>query len=480
MAKLTDLPLALPISLEPQKTHNTMTLRTRRQPQGKRILLTTLLLILIAGGVGGFILFFEGNVPVADFNQTSDYIGNKGTVIYHASDKGSGIHNISITASQGGVEKNIHTASFPRTAYNGAVGPLTDSQTIVFDPIKMGFKDGPMTLSLTVSDFSMRGWFQGNKTIVTKDVTIDTIAPKIHLLHGEKYLSPGGTGIAIYKVTDQDATHGVDINGIFNPGFLLDAARPDTFVCYFGLPYDAEEIKNLNISATDMAGNSTVFPFSTTFKAAQQKSDVINVSEGFLNTKIPEFQQYYPEMKGEFIDKYLYANSKVRDLNNEKIYQLCQTATQERLWKGHFLRMPGSSRAGFADHRTYKYQNKEVDHQVHLGMDIASTRGADVRSANNGKIVFADYLGIYGNMVLVDHGQGVFSLYSHLSQINVKPGDIVDQKTVLGQTGTTGMAGGDHLHFSMLINGVFVTPKEWWDQHWIEVTIDEPITDSKF
>jgi murein DD-endopeptidase MepM/ murein hydrolase activator NlpD len=112
-------------------------------------------------------------------------------------------------------------------------------------------------------------------------------------------------------------------------------------------------------------------------------------------------------------------------------------------------------------------------------MDIASTSKADVRAANRGQVVFADYLGIYGNMVLVDHGQGVFSLYSHLSKINVGPGDMVDQQTVLGLTGTTGMAGGDHLHFSMLVNGVFVTPKEWWDQHWIDVTIQQPITEAK-
>jgi murein DD-endopeptidase MepM/ murein hydrolase activator NlpD len=113
-------------------------------------------------------------------------------------------------------------------------------------------------------------------------------------------------------------------------------------------------------------------------------------------------------------------------------------------------------------------------------MDIASTARAEVRAANRGKVIYGDYLGIYGNMVLVDHGQGVFSLYSHLSQINVVPGDMVDQKTVLGLTGTTGMAGGDHLHFSILVNGVFVTPKEWWDPHWIAVTIEEPITGSKF
>lgn len=457
-----------------------MVLRKRRQPRGKRFLLITLLLLVIAGGIGGFILFFEGDIPVADFNKTGDYIGKKGNISYQVTDKGSGIHTITVTASQAGIEKTIHSMNFPRTSYNGAIGPLTDSQSIAFDPLKMGFKDGPMTVSITVSDFSLRGWFQGNKITVTKEVTIDTIAPKIHLLHGEKYLSPGGTGIAIYKVKDKDATHGVEINGNFNAGYLLDAKRDDTFISYFALPYDADNIENLKIVATDKAGNSSVFPFSTSFKKANQRKDTINVGDGFLNKKIPEFQQYYPEMKGEFIEKYLYANSTVRKQNNDKIHELCKNPNSERLWQGRFLRMAGSARAGFADHRTYNYQGKAVDHQVHLGMDIASTKRADVKAANNGIVAFADYLGIYGNMVLVDHGQGVFSLYSHLSQINVNPGDSVDQNTVLGLTGTTGMAGGDHLHFSMLIHGVFVTPKEWWDQHWIEVTIEEPITDSKF
>ncbi|PHR29365.1 MAG: peptidase M23 [Desulfotalea sp.] len=457
-----------------------MTLRNRRQPRGKRFLLTLLLLLLVAGGVGGFVLFFEGDIPVADFKNTSDYIGKKGVISYQVTDKGSGIQSVIVTASQAGLVKTIYSMRFPRTTYNGAVGPLTDSQSIAFDPIKMGFKDGPMTISILASDFSFRGWLKGNMTNVSKDVTIDTVAPKIHLLHGEKYLSPGGTGIAIYKVKDKDATHGVEINGNFNPGYLLNSARTDTFISYFALPYDAEDIENLKIVAVDKAGNSTVFPFSTTFKKAHQRIDTIRVSDGFLGKKIPEFQQYYPEMHGDLLEKYLYANSNIRNANNAKISELCKNPSPERHWKGRFIRMPGSARAGFADHRTYTYKGNAVDHQVHLGMDIASTRRADVRSANDGIVTFADYLGIYGNMVIVDHGQGVFSLYSHLSQINVNSGDVVNKKTVLGLTGTTGMAGGDHLHFSMLIHGIFVTPKEWWDQHWIEVTIEEPIIDSKF
>ena len=142
--------------------------------------------------------------------------------------------------------------------------------------------------------------------------------------------------------------------------------------------------------------------------------------------------------------------------------------------------MSGSSKAGYADHRTYYYKNKAIDKQIHLGVDIASTKRSGVKAAGSGIVVFADYLGIYGNTVIVDHGMGLCSLYAHLSQINVAVDEPVEKEFILGMTGISGMAGGDHLHFSMLVNGVFVTPVEWWDQNWIDVTIQEPIIDSKF
>jgi murein DD-endopeptidase MepM/ murein hydrolase activator NlpD len=124
--------------------------------------------------------------------------------------------------------------------------------------------------------------------------------------------------------------------------------------------------------------------------------------------------------------------------------------------------------SAFADHRTYVYDGKEVDQQVHLGFDLAVTSNVPVKVANKGVVAFADYLGIYGNCVIVDHGMGVHSLYAHLSSIDVKPGDRVDHDQVLGRSGMTGLAGGDHLHFTMLVNGRPVTPVDWWSTQWIE------------
>lgn len=445
-----------------------------------RFLFTTLFLVLATAGGVGFFLFFEGTPPVVSLGDTPEFIGQNGFIKYRVTDTQSGIKAITITAIQNGTSRMLYHKSNPRTQYINPVGPTDDSAQIAFDTAQEGFSDGEMNLTIEVSDFSFRNWLQGNQTFASKQVQIDTKPPRIQILHTEKYISPGGSGVAIYKLSDPKSLHGVRVNGKLHQGHLIGDGRDDTFISYFALPYDAKRFKELNITARDRAGNKTVVPFSTVYKKKKFKQDVINISDGFLSRKIPEFQQYYPEMEGEFLDKYLYANSNVRKLNNDKISQLCEATSPIRFWKGHFNRMAGSTRAGFADHRTYRYGGKEIDFQVHLGMDIASTRRAEVKSANMGKVVFGDYLGIYGNMVLIDHGQGLFSLYSHLSQINVSRDDTVDQNTVIGLSGTTGMAGGDHLHFSMLVNGVFVTPKEWWDKQWVNVTIEEPIVDSKF
>jgi murein DD-endopeptidase MepM/ murein hydrolase activator NlpD len=457
-----------------------MSFRNKKKSQGSRFLWIGLFVILLIAGAAIFILFFEGKKPVVNLQQSNSFLGKTGTIEYSVVDAESGIQSVAVWGIQENTRKLLHSAAYPRTKYTGLIGPREDTQAIEVNVEKEGFRDGPMTIMVEAIDFSMRGWFSGNKTIATKEVSIDTIPPKIQILHSEKYITQGGTGIVIYQVSDKDSRHGVEINGIFNPGYLLNEKRADTYISYFSLPFDAVKIDSSVVSATDLAGNNTIVPFTSIYQTANQKRDTITISDGFLGTKIPEFQQYYPEMKGDFIEKYLYANTIIRDQNNQVISDLCKKSHPERYWKGVFSRMPGSSRAGFADHRTYFFKGKAIDQQVHLGMDIASTRRAEARAANKGKVIYADYLGIYGNMVLVDHGQGVFSLYSHLSQINAAPGDMVDQQTALGLTGTTGMAGGDHLHFSMLVNGVFVMPKEWWDQHWIAVTIDQPIAELKF
>ncbi|MEJ2136298.1 MAG: M23 family metallopeptidase [Desulfofustis sp.] len=448
--------------------------------RSKSTFLLFFLLLLIGSGTAAFFLFFEGEKPKLTLDSPQTYLGTQSMVEISGTDGKSGLRHLRVRISQGEIAKELYVEEFPRNGFTGMIGQPQKTVKIPFNPADSGFQDGPAQIVLEAYDYSLRGLLKGNKTIVTRELSIDTTPPKVSILHSEQYINPGGTGIAIYRLTDPDITSGVQINDRFHPGFLVGDGRDDTFICYFALPYSANQLDTSFVVAVDPAGNKTQLPFTVIFKKKNFRQDRINVSDGFLDKKIPEFMQYYPEMSGTMVDKYLFTNKEVRIQNNSKISELCGAPHKQRLWEGKFHRMPGSSRAGFADHRTYFYGSKPIDRQVHLGIDLASTRNAEVKAAEKGIVIYADYLGIYGNMVMIDHGQGIFSLYSHLSKIDVAPNDQVDKLTVIGLTGTTGMAGGDHLHFSMLVNGVFVTPIEWWDQHWIDVTIEDPLTESRF
>ena len=173
---------------------------------------------------------------------------------------------------------------------------------------------------------------------------------------------------------------------------------------------------------------------------------------------------------GDTLAKFLVINGELRQKNNAKIASFAAQTKPELLWGGAVFHPFGNTavESAFADHRTYIYKGKEVDQQVHLGFDLASFAGTPIVSANRGIVVFAEELGIYGNCVIIDHGFGVQSLYGHLSSIDVKAGQTVEKEQQIGRSGMTGMAGGDHLHFTMLVNGKMVNPVEWWDPHWIE------------
>ena len=453
--------------------------RIRRKKRSPFSFYLIIFLLLAGAGGYGFVTYFEGEQPQIKGTTLPQYIGKKSVVSVTVSDQKSGLRSARLVIIQNGKEKEIYAKAFPRKGADSPVGTTQYQIKVELDPKGLGLKEGEAVILIEVRDYSLRGLMKGNVSQLFHNVTIDTKSPRISIIHSERYIKPGGAGIVIYRV-DDSTRHGVMLNSNFHPGFPLIDESESKYISYIGLPYSAQTITESVIVAEDAAGNRSRKTFAPVLKKPDQKRDKINVGDGFLAKKVPEFEERYPEMEGDQVQKYLYANRTIRQMNNQKIHDLCLNPGPTQLWSGRFLRMAGSGRAGFADHRTYYYKGQPIDKQVHLGMDIASTRHAEIKAAGTGTVVFSDYLGIYGNMVMLDHGQGIFSLYSHLSQINVAPGDTLDKGDVLGNSGTSGMAGGDHLHFSMLVNGIFVTPKEWWDQHWIDVTIDGPMVDAKF
>jgi murein DD-endopeptidase MepM/ murein hydrolase activator NlpD len=267
------------------------------------------------------------------------------------------------------------------------------------------------------------------------------------------------------------------VGALFFPGKPLAGADPAVRVTLFAIPHDGVEAKPMLV-ALDAAGNRRETPLRFAIKPRKFAEKTLEIDDGFLERKVPPLlaENQLPPA-ATLLDGYLVVNRDLRRTTEEKVRDLCAESGTEPHWDGGFGRLPNSDPlSGYGDKRTYTHKGEKIDHQTHLGFDLASLKRADVPVANAGRIVFAGPLGIYGTTVIVDHGLGLFTLYGHLSETAVKAGDTVERGTVLGKTGETGLAGGDHLHFSTMIHGTHVDPVEWWDPHWIHDRIELRMT----
>jgi len=291
----------------------------------------------------------------------------------------------------------------------------------------------------------------------------------VAVLSTAHYIKPGGADAVVYAVNKPVAKSGVQVGDDFFPGFRLDSGN---YVCIYAMPYGIDPARfSPKLTAEDTAGNEKSTLFRNTILPRKFRSDRINISEEFLNSKMPQFYDIYPDIKDP-VELYIKVNGELRTKNLATLRQLGAQSAPRMLWEGAFLRLPNAKpMAGFGDHREYFYKDRKIDEQTHLGVDLASLEHAQVPAANTGRVVFTGFFGIYGQTVIIDHGLGVQTLYSHLSQIAVKEGDPVKKGDLIGFTGATGLAGGDHLHFGVVLSGVEVMPIEWWDQHWIQDNI---------
>jgi len=172
--------------------------------------------------------------------------------------------------------------------------------------------------------------------------------------------------------------------------------------------------------------------------------------------------------QGSTKEIFIKVNKDLRKENEDKIRSITEKSTPAILWHDAFSQLSNSKvEANFADARTYVYNGEAMDTAYHLGYDLSVTKHYPAEAANSGIVAFVGDLGIYGNTVILDHGLGLFTLYSHLSSIDVKVGDQIKQQQIIGKTGQTGFAAGDHLHFGVYLHGVAILPVEWWDQKWI-------------
>lgn len=422
----------------------------------------------------------EGQQPTLELDLVSPYIGASQELTIAVSDTKSGLRRLWVGLLKDGKEVVLRDTDFPSAGLLKGGSLKETSIKIAVAPLKLGLSDGEAILRMVVQDYSWRDWWKGNKTYIEKTVTIDTRPPAIEVLSRAHNINQGGAGLVIFRTSENCSQGGVQVGDKFFPGYGGFFDDPLVYLTFIAVGYQQGRDTDIRARAADLAGNQAESSFSFHIRRKVFRKDQINISDGFLSRKLPEFSsQISQDASKSPVDKFLEINRELRAANYQEIAAACRNPDQKMHWQGSFLRLPNSaSRARFADHRTYYYKGNEIDRQVHLGIDLASVANSTVPAGNTGTVAFASAsgeLGIYGKTVILDHGYGLFSMYSHLSQIAVNAGDSVSRGDKLGLTGSTGMAGGDHLHFSMLINDTFVNPVEWWDIKWIQNNVTSKI-----
>jgi murein DD-endopeptidase MepM/ murein hydrolase activator NlpD len=445
--------------------------------------LAALLLILILAAGGAYFVAGRAGGPSIDIVKPEKFVGVSAPLEVTVGAPGGHLKTLTIAFEQGGKSTAIYAMDKGQVAGEGIKldGPdkLRITRTIGKQTIP-DLKSGPARIVVAASRPVLRG-LRTLESTASHDVQVRLERPQISIVSSKHYINLGGSEMVVYRAAPADITSGVLVGDLEYPGYPASGAStiegvklddPALRIAFFALRYDQDLNTPIRLFARDEAGNTARADFDHTTFPKPFKNSRIQLDDKFLDRVVPAILEGTTEVKpeGETLAKFLVINGELRRKNAEKIASFAKQSAPEILWRGAVFH-PFTNNAvesAFADKRTYIYKGKEVDQQIHLGFDLASFTGMKVMAANRGKVLFAEELGIYGNCVILDHGMGVQSLYGHLSSIAVKPGDMVEKEQELGRSGMTGLAGGDHLHFTMLVNGNMVNPVEWWDQHWIQ------------
>jgi len=431
-------------------------------------LLLALLVILLGGGWWFLETIGEGERPAIQLGEDIRSLGKQKVLTLSFADRKTGLRTLRVAIAQDNKSQVLAAQSFPQK------GTRQKNISLTITPPALHLHDGVATLTVTAVDYSLRK----NETVLTRPLTIDLTPPQIYLLTPTNNINPGGSCIVAFRTSEATVTGGIQVNGTFIQGYPATIAGKPALIVYFGVPPDTKkEGLGIRAIARDSGGNETSLALPALIRKKKFRSDKMNLTDNFLTQKMPDFQTSLPALSGKSpLEVFTYVNGTMRNENEAKILEMCRKSEPQQLWEGTFIRMKNASpMAMFGDKRTYVYGKQVVGESTHFGVDLASLANAPVEAINHGIVKYTGNIGIYGNMVLLDHGLGIFSVYGHLSAINAKTGQRVAKGEVIGNTGMTGLAGGDHLHLGMVVGGRFVNPIEWWDEHWIRDNVTKKL-----
>ncbi len=441
-------------------------IRARNKKKSKfSIILWFIILALI--GVGAYFAYtsplFEREKP--KIIASSVISANNKTPIKFKLEDNNGLRSCKVVLSSNGKEIPIYNQKFLINSKSKEVEvPL---------PKDITNKD-KWNILISVNDKSYWNFGMGNSAEFKGELLIDNIAPQISFISSSQNITKGGSALVIYKAKDENLKDTyVDIgNGIkFKP---IRYKKDDVFATLIAWPFNMDNFSP-KIVAIDSANNKSIMNLNIYKIDKVYKTSKIRATDRFIDGKISQLasqESEYANIKDK-IKKFKAINELLREKNEKLIHTLAKNVTpfKDKWDIKPFRPLKGYKRVSdFGVKRYYYYGNPDniISTSYHLGYDLASIKHDKIYSSNNGKVVFASRNGIYGNMPMIDHGFGLYTIYGHCSSVLVQKGDRVKVNEVIAKTGTTGLALGDHLHFGILVQGIEVLPLEWMKQKWID------------
>jgi murein DD-endopeptidase MepM/ murein hydrolase activator NlpD len=443
-----------------------------RQSSGGKLRVLLILLVLVGLVFVAMAAFRAGPAPEITVEVTLPGIGKRTPILVGVSESKRGLSDVRIEFVQGEHVETIESRGYtPRKPWEfwGERTTRDEFALEVGSETLERVEEGKATIRVAAQRAS--AWLRFPQPAV-EEVELDVILrpPSLQVTSSFTYVKQGGAEAVLYRVGPSTVEDGVQAGTWWFPGFPLPGGGENDRFALFGAPYDLDDPEQIRLAARDAVGNEARVSFIDQFTHRPLGTDRITVTDSFLERVVPTILSQVPTLrkKPTLLESYLAINGVMRRHNNSILLRLANRSAERFFWDDEFLQMRNAKvMSDFADRRTYLYQGEAIDQQDHLGLDLASTRAAEIQAANDGVVMLAQYFGIYGNAVVIDHGYGLMSLYGHLSSITVSSGQPIERGALIGHSGQSGLAGGDHLHFTMLLHGLPVDPREWWDSHWI-------------
>lgn len=349
----------------------------------------------------------------------------------------------------------------------------------------LNINDESYQIVIEATDSSKWNMLKGNSAKKSIDIVLDNRRPTLEVIANSYKIIKGGVALVVFRAEDDHLKSVVVENADMEiePFIFYEDGYYISLVTW---PVTHSDI-GVRIVATDRANNISIANVNYFKQNKKYRDSTIALSDGFIDGKISSLMEEigaYDYLDLPRVDKFRFINEGIRDANVKSVIE-ATTKIEREVVRDDFFIEPfyplknGAVVAGFGDYRTFTYSGEKVSNSYHMGLDLASTQNADIVTSNDGEVIYADFNGIYGNTVIVHHGLGMSSLYSHCSSMSVQKGQKVAKGQVIGKSGVTGLALGDHLHFGVVINGVEVRPEEWMDSKWMDESIYSVVRSAK-